>query len=295
MEILKKDIDIYYEIWGEVDSPKLILQIFHGMSEHISRYENFANFLGKYGILVYGMNVRGHGNTGLSSNSLGYFSDDNGWDKVLQDQKDLRDIIKSKYPNTPSCLLGHSMGSFFARHYINKYPADFDSCIIMGTGKADNPSYMFASLILKFLNKKSPSKLIHSLAFGGFNKGIKNPKTSLDWLSTDEGQVKRYIEDDFCDIKITNGFYSDFMKSMKSISSLEKTISTSIPCLFISGKDDPVGNLGKSVSEVYDNYKKSVDASLKLFPNMRHELLNEKGNQKVYDFILDWIKSAHSL
>lgn len=295
MDILKKDIDIYYETWGNTENPKLVLQIFHGMSEHICRYKDFAEFLSSYGILVYGMNVRGHGQTGSNADSLGYFADEDGWNKVLKDQKDLHDLFRIKYPGSPFCLLGHSMGSYFARHYINKYPADFDSCIIMGTGKANDPAYGLARLVLKFLNKKSPSKLIHSLAFGGFNKGIKRPQTPLDWLSADENQVQRYIEDPFCNIPITNGFYSDFMNGMKEISGLETSPSVTAPCLFVSGESDPVGNLGKAVEEVYKNYVNATDAELKLFPNMRHEILNEKKNYTVYEFILKWIGSTHGI
>lgn len=295
MEILKRDIDIYYQTWGEKEKPRLAIQIFHGMSEHISRYEDFAGFLGNYGILVYGMDIRGHGNTGANSSSLGYFADDNGWNIVLDDQKSLHDLFKTKYTHIPFCLMGHSMGSYFARHYMSKYPNDFDSFIIMGTGKADAPSYNFARLLLKVLNKKSPSRLIHSLAFGGFNKGIQNPKTPLDWLSTDNRQVQKYIDDEFCDIKITNGFYKDFMYGMKEISRLEKSLSVSAPCLFISGEDDPVGNLGKSVSAICRNYKKTSNAELKLFPHMRHEILNEKENKKVYEYILNRLISTHSL
>ena len=114
-------------------------------------------------------------------------------------------------------------------------------------------------------------------------------------MSTDNRQVQKYIDDEFCDIKITNGFYKDFMHGMKEISRLEKSLSVSAPCLFISGEDDPVGNLGKSVSAICHNYKKTSNAELKLFPHMSHEIINEKENKNVYENILIWLISTHSL
>lgn len=287
MEILKKDIDIYYRLWDDVREKRAFIQIFHGMVEHIGRYEDFAKFLNEHGIVVYGMDVRGHGLTGKNSN-LGYFAKEDGWNRVLEDQKDLFEAMKIENPDKPFFLLGHSMGSFFARNYINKYPSDFDACIVMATGKADEPSYAFARFILKFLNPLKPAKFMDSMAFSSYNRAVKNPKTQYDWLSKDEESVKKYLEDPYCGFMVKNSFYRDFMEGMKFISKLEKNPTYKRPVLFLAGQEDPVGKMGEFVKEAAGHYP---NKKLILYPGMRHEILNEIDNQKVYQDILSWINS----
>lgn len=285
MEILKKDIDIYYRIWDDVTEKRAVLQIFHGMVEHINRYDDFAKFLNKNGVIVVGMDARGHGKTG-ENNHLGYFSNSDGWNKVIEDQRDLLKLMKEKYPKSSYFLLGHSMGSFFARDYINRYPDDFDSAIIMATGNATDPNYKLARLMLKFFNPLKPAILMNSMAFGSYNKPIENPSTEFDWLSKDDLQVKKYIDDPLCGFLVKNSFYKDFMNGMKSVEEKEKQAKFSKPVLFVAGQEDPVGGMGKYVEAAADNYE---DKKLILYPNMRHEILNELDNKKVYHDILTWI------
>lgn len=288
MQVLKKDINIYYRIWDQVKEAKAILQIFHGMVEHIERYDDFARFLNDKGIIVYGMDVRGHGRTGLE-NGLGCFCNKDGWKKVLEDQKDLRDFMIEEYPDLPRILLGHSMGSFFARTYINTFPDDFDAAIIMGTGKTDDPSYALLRLMLRFFNPMKPAKLINSLAFGGFNKYFKDAKTDYDWLSRDQDQVKKYIEDPLCGFLVKNSFYKDFADGMSLITQLEEKSNQDIKILFISGQKDPVGAMGQHVLEAA---KKYPQADVKIYKDMRHEILNEISNQQVYDYLAIWIEKT---
>lgn len=286
MEILKKDIDIYYKVWDEVKEKKAVLQIFHGMVEHINRYDDFARFLNQNGTIVYGMDVRGHGQTGEHSH-LGYFSNQDGWNKVIEDQRDLRSLMKDRYPDLPFCLMGHSMGSFFVRDYINRYPEDFDLAIVMATGKADDPNYKLARLMLKFFNPLKPAKLMNLMAFGSYNKQIENPRTEYDWLSNDRNQVNKYIEDPMCGSLVKNSFYKDFMNGMKSIASQEESVKMKRPVLFVAGQEDPVGNMGQSVSEVAEHYP---NKEVILYPKMRHEILNEIDNMRVYKDIVGWIE-----
>lgn len=286
MELLKKDINIFYKVWDEVEQAKAILQIFHGMVEHIERYDDFARFLNTKGIIVYGMDIRGHGKTGVENNELGVFATNDGWDKVLADQKDLFELMVKKYPNIPKILLGHSMGSFFARNYINIFPKDFDAAIIMGTGKADDPSYKLADLMLRFFNPLKPAKLMNSMAFGSYNKFFEKPNTDFDWLSRDAVQVKKYIDDPLSGFLVKNSFYKDFMKGMHTVAKHEKNPNQELKLLFVSGDKDPVGGMGKFVNEAADIYKQ---AERKLYPDMRHEILNEIGRQEVYDDLASWI------
>lgn len=290
MNILKRDINIFYECWNNVEKPVAVLQIFHGMAEHITRYSNFAGYLNRNGIIVFGIDARGHGETGKEANSIGHFADSDGWEKVVSDQKAIYEYMKAQYPDLPFYLLGHSMGSFLARDFINRYPDYFSKVIAMGSGKANDVSYGAARFILSFLNKKAPSKLIHGLAFGAYNKNIENPKTLFDWLSTDDMKVQEYIDDEFCGIPVTNGFYRDFMHGMQCIAESEKDISYHKKILFISGDKDPVGKMGAFVRENYERYINAAEAEIKLYNGLRHEILNEIGREEVYADIVEWLK-----
>lgn len=289
MDTLKRDIDIFYRIWDKVEKPKAIIQIFHGMVEHISRYHDFAKYLNDHSYIVVGMDMRGHGQTGLKQGRLGHFADQKGWEKILEDQKFLYDRLKKQY-DLPIYLFGHSMGSFLARQYINTFPKDFQKVVICGTGSASDISYMGARFILRFLDKNANSKFIHNLAFGGYNKQVKNPKTDYDWLSTDHSQVKKYIDDPLCGGQVSNQFYVDFMSGMKEISKLEKSTKYTDSIFFISGRQDPVGNKGNYVIEVFDKYNKSRQKSFHIYQDMRHEILNEVNNDEVYQDILEFFE-----
>lgn len=289
MKTLEKKSEIYYKLWDNVQNPKAVLQVFHGMVEHILRYENFAKFLNANSIIVVGMDIRGHGKTGATSNKLGYLADEDGWDLVIEDQHDLYLQLRNRYSSLPFILLGHSMGSFFARSYINTYPNDFDKAIIMGTGKVDDISYKFARLLLSFMNKSKDANMMDSMAFGSYNKSIDQPKTAYDWLSHDQNQVQKYVNDPLCGFMVKNSFYKDFMYGMNKIAKLEKDVQYKKPVLFIAGKEDPVGNYGKFVEEAFNKYKPKGNAKLTLYPKMRHEILNEIDRNKVYEDILEVI------
>lgn len=288
---------IYYKEWSCASTPKAVILIVHGMAEHISRYSDFANFLNKGEIDVLGMDLRAHGQTGSEMNSLGHFANDD-WNNILKDIEYLLNIKKDEYhkkygKNIPFFILGHSMGSFITRNFINEYDAELSGIIIMGTGNADNPVlYNITRLITTFGEKKKIAKFVHKSAFKSNNDKISNPKTTFDWLSTDTNEVKKYIEDSFCGMYMTNGFYNEFMKGMQKISKLEKknlhkkTLADT-PILFISGKDDPVGGYGKFVESTREKYIRngSKETSLILYDGMRHEVLNEKDRARVYSDI----------
>lgn len=286
MEILKRDIDIYYRIWDDVKEPLAYLQLIHGMVEHIGRYDEFARFLNSKDIVVVGMDIRGHGQTG-SNIRLGEFAKEDGWSKVLEDQRALCEKMKGKYKGLPAVVLGHSMGSFLTRNLINLHPDLFDYAIIMGTGSSHGPSRSIARFLLKFLNPSKDAVFMDKMAFGSFNKIIKNPRTSFDWISRDPIQVDKYIADDLCGFMVKNSFYRDFMGGMKQVTDLEKQASFTKDILFVSGDRDPVGDMGKGVIEACKNYKKS---GYILYEGMRHEILNEKDKYKVYNDIYMWIK-----
>ena len=277
---------------------KAILQIAHGMQEFIDRYENFANYLCDRGYLVTGNDHLGHGGSINTKDDWGYFADKDGNKAVLDDVHELTRITKELYPNLPYFLLGHSMGSFYARQYLCEYGSELNAAIIMGTGhqplavvKAGmNACKMFA------LGKgwHHRSKSVNAMAFGSYNKKFEPARTSVDWLTRDEKIVDWYLNEPRCTFMFTlNGYYNMFLGiSRLHDKKLLDSIPKQLPILFVSGQDDPVGDFGKGVQAAVKTVKDAgcTNVEMKLYPNDRHEILNELDKEQVYDDLYNWLE-----
>ena len=280
---------------GEV---KAILQISHGMVEFIDRYEGFANYLCEKGFLVVGNDHLGHGGSVNSKEDWGYFAKKDGYRIVLDDILKLLKIVKKDYPNKKYYLLGHSMGSFLARLFLIEYGNELDGAIIMGTGQQSKGTLVagkaLTKLISLFKGEKYRSSFINNMALGSYNKKFEPSKTHCDWLTKDEKIVNWYYNEPRCQFVFTlNGYYNLFSMIEQIIdeNNLEK-MPKDLPVLIVSGEDDPVGNFGKDPKAVYETFKsvgmKNLD--LKLYPNDRHEILNETDKALVYEDIYNWLK-----
>lgn len=274
-----------------------ILQIAHGMAEHGKRYEEFAAFLTKNGFAVFANDHRGHGKTAESVENLGFFSEKDGWQKVLIDLKLLNQHLKEKHPELPLFILGHSMGSFLTRHYLMDPNLGIQGAILSGTanhpGLLGKIGLLLTKVLLLFNNPKSPSSLMDSLSFKAYNKAFKPNRTSFDWLSRDESKVDEYISDPYCGTVFSIQFYNDMLKGLLYISDMDniKKTNNDIPLLVFSGTDDPVGENSKGVQKFHDKLKAAgiKNLTFKLFEEGRHEMLNETNRKEVYTFILDWL------
>ncbi len=274
-----------------------ILQIVHGMAEYIERYEELAQFLGEKGILVTGDDHLGHGKSVEPGGTYGYFCEQDPATVVVRDVHRLKKMTQEDYPGIPYVILGHSMGSFILRNYLFRYGTGIEGAIICGTGSQPQILVKFckilAALQRMFLGDKHVAKLIDSLAFGSYNNRIPDVKTSSDWLCTDDQIVESYVKDELCGFTFTvNGFRTLFellnrLNKMENVSRMPKDL----PVYFIAGEMDPVGNYGKGVRKAYEDFKKAgmERISLKLYPEGRHELLNEKNKKQVYEEIYLWI------
>lgn len=288
--------------WIPDGKPVLILQIMHGMAEYIDRYDGFATFLAEHGVLVTGEDMLGHGRTAMRAEggeqNLGFFCDGDPATVVVRDEHRLKKTVQAEYPGVPYFVMGHSMGSFVARNYISRYGTGIQGAIIMGTGQ--NPkgviriSKWVAALHRRTRGAHTKDKFIDHLAFGSYLKKIPDAKTPMDWLSVNDENVSRYIADPLCGFMFTvNGFETLFellwrLYDPDALAAIPKDL----PVLFISGTDDPVGNYGAAVREVYDSYRNGLglfDVTLELIPGQRHEVLNEKGSEKTYQFLYDWL------
>lgn len=292
------------KIHGYVISPdpgvqvKGIVQIAHGMAETSERYERFAAFLAGLGYLVYIHDHRGHGKTAENLDNVGYLADKDGFMWLVKDMHHLTVIIRKKYPSLPLFLLGHSMGSFASQRYAMEYGKELSGLILMGSngnqGIMLKAGRLIAAMEAGRTGRRTKSEKMNNLLFGGFNKLFSPNRTDFDWLSRDEEEVDKYIKDPYCGTVFTSGFYHDFIIGLMVIEKKKnrKKVPKELPMLIISGDRDPVGRCGKGVKNLYQIYKKTGvnDITLKLYPEARHELLNELNREQVTEDIASWIK-----
>ncbi|AXI09945.1 alpha/beta fold hydrolase [Oceanobacillus sp. 143] len=287
--------EIHIRKWGsEIEHPKAIIQLSHGMAEHINRYEDFARFLVEKEIIVYGNDHRGHGKTGEKQGLLGYFSDNDGFFKAVRDLQAISMKIKQVYPDVPIFLFGHSMGSFLVRNYIQTYSRHIDAVILSGTGYFPAITTTVGKSIASIMPPREPSRFMNNLAFGHYNKKIKPKKTDFDWLSNDGEVVQQYIQDPFSGYIPTARFFYDLMTGLNHMQNKRRNryIRKDLPLLIISGDADPVGNYGKGVWRTAHLYKKAGlrNITTMQLPSARHEILNEVNKAEIYLLLYQWIE-----
>lgn len=279
--------------------PRAIVQIIHGIAEYIGRYDEFMSFLADNSIIAVGTDHLGHGKSIESEEQTGFFAYDNGWDYVVRDEEVLRLAMHENYPELPIIVFGHSMGSFMTRTLLIRYPDAFNAAIISGTGNQGaalvNGGLFMGNLVTGLRGAHHYSKFLNNLAFGSYNKIYDNPKTEYDWLSRDETNVQKYIDDPLCGFIPSCSLFRDMMTGVKFITNKKNltAMNKDMPVYFMSGDMDPVGECGKGVQKAYNNFLEAgmKDVSIKLYPGGRHEMLNEINKDEVYADILAWLNS----
>jgi len=290
---------IHSVLWGPENIPVTgIVQIAHGMTEHIERYELFAEFMCDYGFVVAGNNHLGHGDSVNTEDEWGFFAGKDGFQCLVKDMYTLKTIVSKKYPKVPYFLLGHSMGSFLSRIFITKYGSELNGVIIMGTANQSKNVVRLGKLlaggIAWFKGWNYRSKLIYSMTTEGYIKSFEPSKTPYDWLTKDENIVREYNDDKRCTFIFTLSAYRDMFDGLIEIADLQNImkIPKTLPIFLVAGEKDPVGNFGKGVVQVFNMYKNAgiKDLSIKLYVDDRHEILNETDKATVYEDLLTWIK-----
>ena len=274
-----------------------VLQIAHGVAEYILRYEDFARYLTERGFAVVGNDHIGHGESVAPDAKPLYFGPKGSWDWVVQDVRSLRQRMGDKYPGKPYFMLGHSMGSFVLRTYLICYPGTVDAAVIMGTGQQPAQMTGTGQKLAQILGicgaEDSSSDLVNKLVFGPYNKQFAPNRTQFDWLSANAENVDRYIADPLCGGKPSLGLFREMMWGLAFIREPEnlQKMDVNTPVLFISGDKDPVGGNGRGVTRAYESFRKAgvLDAALLLYPEMRHEILNEDDRARVYQDVYEWL------
>ena len=277
--------------------PKAVVQIAHGIAEHISRYDPFMFFLAENGYVAVGNDHLGHGLSAENEDGLGIFYTQNGWTYAVDDMKALRDQVRQEFHDIPYIFFGHSMGSFLTRTYLIRYPDQYDAAILSGTGQQSpaliNAGFFAANLLTLLRGPGADGKLLNDMAFGSYCKKIDNPRTPFDWLSTNEENVDRYIADPLCGFVAKCSMYRDMMGGLKFLtkqSNIDK-MNKDAPIYFMSGAEDPVGDYGAGVEKAYRAFCDAGlhDVTMKLYPGGRHEMLNETNREEVMQDILAWL------
>ena len=278
--------------------PFCVLQISHGMCEMMSRYEETAAYFAARGVAVCGNDHLGHGETAKAEANLGYFGE-GGRNFLLEDMKTMNALAHSHFPGLPVVLLGHSMGSFFAREYPIKWPESIDGLIISGTG-GKNPLVdvgIGLTTTLSAVKKNGAharSNFVDHLAFGAYLKRIGHPKTVYDWLSRDEAVVDAFVADPKCTFRFTLNGYKELFLMLKEVTGPKwaARMPKDLPMLIIAGEEDPVSGYGEGTRQVEGWLREAGvrDLAYKIYPGARHEVLNETNREEVYADVLAFVE-----
>lgn len=293
----KRDKSIHYFKWADGE-PKAVIQIMHGMGEHAARYERLAKDVMPLGFAVYANDHRGHGKTAAGHDKIGYFDDGDFWADTQSDLKQFNALIRTAHPDKPLFILGHSMGSLLARDYISNNTDRIHGVILSGTGGdpglLGSIGQLLAKLLASIHGRKTRSEFLRGISFGKFNKEFSPMRTPADWITTDEAVVDAYVADPMCSKTFTSGFWIDLLNGVKRINKAAAFNSTSkdLAIYLFAGDRDPVGDFGKGVTEVFEKYKKAgiKDIQCTLYPNGRHEMLNEINRDEVISALVNWME-----
>lgn len=284
--------------WYREGESKAVVELVHGIAEHIDRYDAFASFLAENGYYVVGHDILGHGKSVASPEEKGSFDVAGGWFTNVEDLRFLYELTREKYPDLPYFMLGHSMGSFLLRSYIPSYGEELAGVVISGTGYTPGIALKLGSFMANREIRKNgdhaKSEGLRKLAFGSYNKKIPNPESENAWLSRDPEVYQAYDADPDCGFLPTALTYREMFRGIEFIQSPKSLIRwpKELPVFLLSGSMDPVGGYGDGVRRVKADLGAAglYKIKMKLYPDGRHEMLNEINKDEVFGDILYWLE-----
>lgn len=284
-------------IWNAPDIPTIAsVQLVHGMVEHIDRYDAFARHLASLGFYVVGHDHIGHGKS-TTPDKLGVLPLDKGKECLVQDVHVVYQALLSDM-DVPRVLFGHSMGSFISRVYCTRFADTLRGVVVCGTGNQPRALSAVGNALARMLGslrgEAYQSKLLHNMAIGAFASAIKDARTQSDWLSTDAAAVDAYIADPLTGVMFSVGGYAALLGLTKEVVTPQhaQAVPSHLPMLFIAGDQDPVGEKGVAVRAAAELYRTNgvQNVTTILYEGMRHEILNERGKEQVYQEVVQWIE-----
>lgn len=284
-------------LWKPKEEVRGIVQIVHGMREHMGRYRELAHFLCGYGFAVCGHDHMSHGKSRLPDAAFGYFGETDGPQTLVRDCRRVTRLIQQLAPSLPVFLLGHSMGSFIGKLCVLHNPLVYGGFVCTGTG-GENSNAPTARALAEFLvrtqGSKQEGRLLDKLTFSGYNRHFRGEDSPSAWLSRDPAIVRGYDTDPLIGRYFTNSGFRDLydIQMAATRNQWAKRVDKTLPILLMAGSDDPVGNYGQGVLEVYNRLQQAGvrDVELHLYEGARHEVLNETNRADVYADLLLWLK-----
>lgn len=271
--------------------------IVHGLAEHSARYVPVAESMVARGWTVYAYDHRGHGRTATREEDLGFFAETEGWDRVVEDLRKVVDAAKAAAPDAPLAVVAHSMGSLVLQDYLARYKgAGLDAAVLSGTSGPPPPIAAVGRLVARVekwrQGARGKSAVIDKLAFGAYNQAFKPARTGFEWLSRDPAQVDLYVEDPKCGFLASNQLWIDLLDALPNLAKPERLarFRRDLPIYVFSGDKDPVSEGGKTVRALVERYEKAeLDVEMKLYPDGRHEMLNESNRADVLEDLGRWL------
>ena len=279
-----RQLKLYTYVFDDVESPKAIVLIVHGMMEHAGRYIEFAKFLNANGYIVVANDLRGHGHSAIDK-KYGYGEKDI-FSESVQDEIVILEKLKDAY-NLPIYLFGHSYGSMLSQAIIQNTNI-VEKCVLCGTANGSSGIMKSGSGLAKFLsffkNENAGGGVIEKMCIKNYGKKFEHH----NWLTRDNAVFEAYCKDEFCGGSFPFSFYKSMLTNMSKMNAGVNRIGRK-KIFLIAGSEDPVGSKGKQVTALNKFYlKNNIDSRCKIYPECRHELLNELNKEEIYNDILEF-------
>ena len=289
-------VHVYRWLPDEGTEVRGVVQVAHGLAEHAGRYGRLAAELTANGYAVYADDHRGHGETASSEEDLGFFAEERGWAKVLDDLHRLTLTIRDEHPGVPVVLLGHSMGSFLAQQYAGTFVGALDGLVLSGSdgpaGALAEAGAVVARAERRRLGPRGRSQLLNTMSFGAYNKAFQPARTEFDWLSRDSDEVDAYVADPRCGFVATTQLWMDLLAGLRALKlpEVRARIRRDLPLYVFSGAADPVGG-ERGVRRLVEQYEGMglTDVEHRVYPEGRHEMLNEVNRGEVVADLVRWL------
>lgn len=296
-----KKTKIHAVAWCPEEEPKAILQIAHGVTEHILCYEEMAEYFTKRGMMLVGNDHLGHGTSIAEGAKAMYFGPQGSWDWVVQDIYTCMKKTKEKYPGVPYYMLGLSLGSFAVRTLLIQHPGEVDGVVLVGTGQSKAMPLRLARCMAKMecarAGDDQSTPMIQKMAFGIYNKQFQPNRTEFDWLCAGRQGLDAYMADPLRGEAISAGVFREMLNGMLFTMNMknQKEMDATKPVLILSGEKDPVGNTGRGIKAVVDSFRRAgvQDVKFKLYPGLRHNLFIEDEKQQIFQDIFRWIQKRN--